>query len=140
MSMTDEGAMSSNQSSAKQSPDKNASQGAGAGQSGGNLPGLAAFGQMQGYTPVGHQSGQPSADSDTPQAPEAQAVPQDIDENASDETYAEQFAEEFVREFNQSPETAPEPQPEGPDHAEGFSSEEIQNYMTQQSAAPEPQD
>lgn len=142
MSMTDEGAMPSNQSSAKQNPDKNTSQGAGAGQSGGSLPGLAAFGQMQGYTPVGRQSDQPSPDSDVQQAPEAQAVPQDIDENASDETYAEQFAEEFVREFNQQPETAAEPQPhaEVPDQAEGFSSEEIQNYMSQQYAAPEPQD
>lgn len=153
MSMTDEGTTSSNQTSAKQNPEKKPGQQNGAGPSGGGLPGLAAFGQMQGYKPVGQQA-EPAVEPEPQPEPEpvftADPEPQPEPETA-DADYAAQFAQDFVRDFNQQPQADDAAhdfqQPAQPDAQPGenaghgtFSSEEIQNYMAQQHGTFEAQD
>ena len=140
MSMTDEGAMPSNQRSANPKPEKPAGRQGTAGQQGGSLPGLAAFGQMQGYTPVGQKPAEAAPAPEPAPEPDTQEVVEDYEDSTGDDGYAEQFAQDFVNEFNQQPETGVEPHAAETGEVEGFSSEEIQNYMSQQYAASEPQD
>jgi len=141
MSMTDERTPSSNQPSAKQGREEASSNGSGP------LPGLAAFGQMQGYKPVGQQD-VPAAEPEQMPEPESHAAPE---QDLSDADYAAQFAQDFSRDFNQQeqvPEAGPdlgqaevsEPQLDAGGGQGGFSSEEIQNYMAQQHAALEAED
>lgn len=137
MSMTDERTTSSNQRSAKQSTEKTSGNGSGP------LPGLAAFGQMQGYQPVGQQvAPEPHPEPE----PEIHSEPEP---DLSDADYAAQFAQNFNRDFNQQAhssqadiehEVNPGLQLDDAGGQGGFSSEEIQNYMAQQHTVPEPED
>lgn len=147
MSMTDERTASSNQRSAKQNTDKTS--GNGSAPSGGGLPGLAAFGQMQGYKPVGQQA-EPAAEPKSDPVPEP-ALTAEPEAEEAEADYAAQFAQDFVRDFNQKPqpddhladvEQSVEASLDADDNEGhgGFSSEEIQNYMTQQNAALEAED
>lgn len=118
MSMTDEGTRTSNEPTDKPNPEK------GSGQPTGKLPGLAAFGQMQGYTPVGGQPpAAPQRDPEVEAEPEVAAEPEsDLEaevgqegsgDNSADESYAEQFAQDFVRDYAQEhAEVTVEPAPE----------------------------
>lgn len=155
--MTDEGRMPSNQSPAKQTPKKAADgQQNGAAKAGAGLPGLSAFSNMQGYTPVGRSAEadsvepEPMAEPQGYEEPQGYAEPEtDTSDASGDDQYAEQFAEDFVREFNQQEapqeeEYASEEQgyasEEYEEGAGGYSSEEIQDYISRQNAEGEPQD
>ena len=61
MSITEEGTGPSNEPATPRNPDKPQSAQNGANQPGPGLPGLAAFGQMQGYQPVGSPQQEPTA-------------------------------------------------------------------------------
>lgn len=158
--------MSSNEPSANQSPEKQSGPQNGAGGKGG-LPGLAAFGQMQSYTPVGRKAApvdepepapepEPQTEPEQSFTPEAEepyeaATEYEADVDSVDADYADQFAQDFVRDFNQQPQAAEDEQafemgdanavqPEEDYAPAEFSSEEIQNYMNQQHAGHEVQD
>jgi hypothetical protein len=116
MSMTDEGTRPSNQPAATQSREKSSSDPKGAGRNGGSLPGLAAFGQMQGYTPVSNpeqrQSDTPEPShqdsySDTPEPSHQDSYEDTPSLEAESQDFANQFAQEFEQQY--APDNGPEP-------------------------------
>lgn len=154
MSMTDEGTRPSNQTTARQTPEETQSGQNGAGHTGGGLPGLAAFGQMQGYTPVtgepqpgdhsGHDQHQEHYEQSVESAPEQPAPEQDVSLEAESQDYAEQFVQDYTQDYSQGHEAEPqfyasdaEPEFEesGIEESAALTSEELHNYMAEQQAS-----
>ncbi len=87
MSMTDEGTRPSNEPTTSENPETTSSGQNGAGQPAQGLPGLAGFGQMQGYAPVTEQPQQTEAPVEHAVEPE---LPAELHEN----NFTQDFAHE----------------------------------------------
>lgn len=158
MSMTDEGTSPTNQPTARQTPEKTRPGQNGTGQNrtghaGGGLPGLAAFGQMQGYTPVtgqphsgdrsDHEQHQQHHEHAGDSAPEQTVPEQDVSLEAETQNYAEQYVQDYQDyDYLHGAQVEPQDSGSGSEFDEGdiaesaaFTSEELHNYMAEQQAS-----
>ncbi len=95
MSITDKGTRSPNQPAASEKPENASSGNNGGGHPAQGLPGLAGFGQVQGYAPVTEQPQQAEAPYEPVEEPEIPAdLPADLPADNYDHSYSQDYSDE----------------------------------------------